>query len=83
MFVLILPSFVRYQGLKRRKKKCPDYTAQRRLSSQCKQISCVFGLKSRHFHERISIFFFFIFLNTVEIVYNDIGYNDEPDITTE
>jgi len=22
-------------------------------------------------------------LNTVEIVYNDIGYNDEPDITTE
>ena len=21
--------------------------------------------------------------NTVEIVYNDIGYNDEPDITTE
>ena len=23
------------------------------------------------------------FYNTVEIVYNDIGYNDEPDITTE
>jgi len=21
--------------------------------------------------------------NTVDIVYNDIGYNDEPDITTE
>jgi len=24
-----------------------------------------------------------VHLNTVEIVYNDIGYNDEPDITTE
>ena len=24
-----------------------------------------------------------IVANTVEIVYNDIGYNDEPDITTE
>jgi len=22
-------------------------------------------------------------LDTVEIVYNDMGYNDEPDITTE
>jgi len=26
---------------------------------------------------------FFEMSNTVEIVYNDIGYNDEPDITTE
>jgi len=23
------------------------------------------------------------FFDTVQIVYNDIGYNDEPDITTE
>jgi len=25
----------------------------------------------------------YLLSNTVEIVYNDIGYNDEPDITTE
>ena len=25
----------------------------------------------------------FKLIYTVEIVYNDIGYNDEPDITTE